>query len=124
MRRHIAILVLGLVELAGCSSWPPAGQGGMAEVRPPVATSGERSEAAYAALKTLAERLDALRSAGAAARYPARLVTANRLTVRIRRALAGGLVEDAESDLTLLVSQVDALSADMDQPTVLPGRPA
>ena len=124
MRRHMAILVLGLVELAGCSSWPPAGQGGMAELRPPRAASGERSEAAYASLESLSERLDALRSAGAAACYPARLVTADRLTVRIRRALAGGLVEDAESDLTLLVSQVDALSADLDQPTVLPGRPA
>lgn len=109
-RPGLAALLACLVGLGGCTIWPPPGQGGFAELRPP-ASSPQASAAAYDRLATLTHELDGLRESAAGRLHPAQMATADRLVLRIRRGLAGGLVEDAEADLRRLQSTLDTLAA-------------
>ena len=95
-----------------CNSWPTPGQGGLAELRPasPPPGADAATSTAYTRLQSLTTELDKLRDAGAALRYPARMANAERTVVRIRRGLAGGLVEDAELDLDRLKQQLHMLA--------------
>jgi hypothetical protein len=111
MMRRGLLLAATLALVGGCTmSWPPAGRGGMAETHPPPVAHADGEEAAYATLKSLTDQLAALRQQGAGARYPGRVARVEELVVRIRRGLAGGLVQDAQVDLGRLRGELTALS--------------
>lgn len=123
-RRGVAWLLMSLVGLGGCmQSWPPPGQGGLAERRPPLQAAGQ-GEGTQASLALLTRRLGELRREGAQARFPGQVMNAERTVARIQRGLAGGLPEDAELDLARLRDQLDALSGLLRRGVERPGQPA
>jgi hypothetical protein len=108
MSGRILGLLAVLVGLGGCDPfWPPQGRGGLAETHPPWPADGSAS--AYEELDTLVNELEALKEAGAVTRFPGKVAKAESLVVRIRRALGGGLVQDAELDVAQLRGEIGKL---------------
>jgi hypothetical protein len=66
--------------------------------------------AASTQLDGLVEELEALRKAGANVRFPGQVAEAEGLVVRIRRAIGGGLIQDAEKDVAALRGEISSLS--------------
>jgi outer membrane protein OmpA-like peptidoglycan-associated protein len=115
--KTIATALLGLA-VAGCTSWPPHGQGGYAEhdyfdgrqgPAPLAQASGLRDQ-----LHVQALTLDVLMLKGANQCVPAYVELALRQKVRAQRALAGGLIDDAENDIVILGRRIDAVAARFD----------
>jgi hypothetical protein len=86
---RVAMIAAGLLAIAGCTQWPKEGTGGMGEFQP---IENERA----AELDYKIQRLAAL----GGDRYAASdMVEARTMLIRVRRALLGGLQEDAEQDM-------------------------
>lgn len=123
MRPAFAALGALLLALPGCTNtWPPAGRGGLAELRPASRTTADPADGGNAELAATLERAERLRKEGAEQRFPGRLVQIDRQIARIQRAFAGGLVEDATADLHRLDAELDELAALL-RPSVVAATP-
>jgi hypothetical protein len=98
----IAIAVVLSMGLGGCTPWPVAANGGLAERHP----------TASVLLLTLESRYDAAAKAGATRFLPGRLAEVELLIIRAKREHEGGLLEDstvtaAKADLVLSAIERD-----------------
>jgi len=102
---HTSLLLTGVICLSGCVSWPPAGQGGMAEHRQEDLHSGQAvpmlglEHGALFDLELTRRHLDVLVLEGAELCFPATVVLAKQREDRITRELQGELEHDAINDL-------------------------
>jgi len=108
MQRLITpFIIVGLLSASACSSWPPKGQGGMAEhhkqdINPAIFDQPLDPERPLHLEFELAERhLDVLILEGAKLCFPATVVQAALRQQRIARELVGGLHFDAANDLII-----------------------
>lgn len=113
----IAPLFLVSAVLGGCASWPDERGGGAAELAPPHEAANYTEETAswtgtlYLRLSLVESELERIRFDGGMERFPAALTLAEKLAVRVRRELAGGLEVDAAIDLLRLEEQLGRLIA-------------
>ena len=139
MRRLRTVFGAGLLlATAGCTVWPPASGGGMAEYRAPItppegttfSLSGRikdaevlpETEAALAAARARlaceAGRLDALRRASAEThRLTGRVLVPEDTATQARRELAAGLPADAERTIDRLRAQVSEIAPELPDAT-------
>lgn len=132
---HTAIIItlLGLSSLlSGCSSFPEAGQGGMAEhdtspeksaqdllTIAPYKTENSQMDITIAQqlnvnLELVQRHLDSLVLEGAELCFPATVVQAKRREKRIQRELKGGLIYDAANDLIVQKGLIIRLENQLD----------
>lgn len=121
-------LGLGLGALAvialscACARWPPAGSGGMAELRPPagracglcLAPTAPQREQLDIELQLVRGHLDTLVLRGAELCLPGQVAGARERQTRIARALAGGLPLDAANDLIVQRERLAELERRLD----------
>jgi hypothetical protein len=114
MTSRLAALAVAGVLAAACAPWPPHGQGGMAET----ASAEFNGMDGGHRLACTRGHIETMVHVGAETRQPALLHRTRLQWNRAARALAGGLEEDAESDM----EQLDVLLTDLIDR--LAGRPA
>lgn len=107
--------LLGLMApalLGGCTTWPPAGAGGAAELRAP--PPAEPPSPLAARLDCSLGRFAALRSAAAGAGVlGGRVAVVEPLALRAQREYHGGLMQDAARTLDRLDAAVTAVAAEL-----------
>lgn len=114
-RTILAALTL-LPVLAGCnSSWPPRGQGGIAELRPSPVEGEART--ALASLACLRVQIDLYRASGHGNDANADLPESEMLADRTAREIHGGLLADGRIDLVRLRERVLSLAIAATLPT-------
>jgi hypothetical protein len=114
---HALPLVTGLAALsllaAGCTHWPPPGQGGMAEFGPQfpaAAAAAEAGEPVPARLTCALDHLAQLRQTAAQhGRLGGRVALVELTAARAQREYVGGLKVDAERTLDRLGSELAEL---------------
>lgn len=99
-----------LLLVAGCTAWPPTGEGGLAEAMPlPPLRPGE-DPALRARLDCRLDRLEMLSAiAEGQGRLGGRLDLARRTAARARREYLGGLPADAATTLVALDRETDEI---------------
>ena len=113
----IGPIFLGSLILGGCANWPEERGGGAAELAPPQEAVNNNDETAswsgtlYLRLSLVESELERIRFDGGMERFPAALTLAEKLSVRVRRQLAGGLEVDAAIDLLRLEEHLERLLA-------------
>jgi outer membrane protein OmpA-like peptidoglycan-associated protein len=112
MRSTKPSLAFGLITaaslLAGCSSWPAQGQGGLAAAYPDLdyyemaATNEVEQHTLVQQLEIQQTQLDVMVMQGANQCLPASVRKLSQLSTRIRREIQGQLMKDAANDLVAL----------------------
>ncbi|MFC6439279.1 OmpA family protein [Bowmanella sp. JS7-9] len=117
-RRRWIWIAIGWLLLAGCQTWPPAGQGGFAEHTNPAPDCVELNSGSQ--IGTLDQRLGCalrrqqiLERTGAHLKSPALVIRANQHANRVRRELVGGLYDDASIDLEIYCAILDEIERQM-----------
>lgn len=109
----VCLASMSVLTLAGCSSWPEPGQGGMAEHYGisdyyHVAVSASDDAAMKRELEVQALHLRSLEVQGALRCIPASIRALQRLEIRTRRELSGRLNGDAANDLVRMQHDMNA----------------
>lgn len=106
----LALMLLAVPLLAGCTSWPPAGQGGLAEAMPLPPPAAQEAPALRRRLDCDLARFDRLAGlAEAQGRLSGRIELARRTAARAKREYLGGLPGDAMASLDQLGTEAGAI---------------
>ncbi len=121
--RSAALLSL-LLALAGCTSWPETGHGGMAEYRAPRLAEDATPDPAAATLRLrlgcVINRLDTLhQQAEQRGVLTGRFMLAQAESALVQREFAAGFLADAERSLQRLRLTTDTLAAELPPGTTL-----
>jgi len=116
MRLPLLLLLPVLAPLGGCTSWPPPGAGGMAELH---AARGETPPAAHPAIQA---RLAAVSAAAEGSQLlTGRVALARQTAARARREQQGGLAQDAGRSLEQMETEIGAIRLALPPGTLAPG---
>ena len=120
----LSLLVVPLLAqpfLAGCTHWPDAGQGGMAELRAPAVPAGSAPLQARldCSLRRVALMQDAVTQSGV---LTGRMQLLSQTAGRAQREFYAGLPVDAERTLQRLDTETDVMRAEL-PPAYAPALP-
>jgi hypothetical protein len=95
--KSLLLIIAGL--LAGCTAWPPDGEGGMAEARLQSYQQEALPEELQQQLAALEQQMQAAVEAGSAACLPGQWLQVQRQLVRSQRDLYAGMLADGQESL-------------------------
>lgn len=113
-------LLITILLLSGCASWPQEGQGGWAEVYSPATTQfgstwyRQDHELLSADLEHSSLRLQIMIERGISSCMPAQVRLAKLMENRLKRQLAAQMFRDAEQDLIIFYHQITLLQRHFD----------
>lgn len=113
-------LIISVLLLSGCASWPEEGQGGWAEVYSPANAAlsstwfRQDDDLLHADLEHSSLRLQIMIERGIASCMPAQVRLAKLMENRLKRQLAAQMFRDAEQDLIIFYHQITLLQRHFD----------
>lgn len=113
-------LIISILLLSGCASWPEEGQGGWAEIYSPANSAlastwfRQDNDLLHADLEHSSLRLQIMIERGIASCMPAQVRLAKLMENRLKRQLAAQMFSDAEQDLIIFYHQITLLQRHFD----------